>query len=571
MKRLPLLLALLALVAGCEEQATDLSAGQEYAHLTGQVRYAEDLSPAVGVFLRTMTHLETTYSDSLGFYDLAVAMPKNGAQESVTLEFSKVGFSNAYISTLIEPGATTPLPTVTLDRSLDSTITDTTGSGDPEMIILISLEPETLSVIGMSGPTATHIVCEVRDNNGRPVDSLHNAQVAFNLEVDPGGGAYLYPPTGVTDSDGRVSTTFYSGTMSGYGVISAQLMGYNQATIVCPDIIIYQTGEPASITLQSLQYDSIAVHGAGAIEATTLVFQVRDAWGSPISSMSPAEVNFAILGGPDGGEYLYPTSGTTNELGQVSTSLNSGMVSGAVQVQAILSGDSSIACAPVSVTIHSGLPDAAHFAVVPRYVNCPGFNYYGVVDSISAMVGDMYSNPVPLGTAVYFSTTSGIIEGSGTTCASGFATVRLFSGPPSPPASYPFGTIIAQTVGSGGQILETQTQVLFSGVTQIYDVNPTGFTVGNGGSQNFTFRVSDQNGYPLAYGTNITVETSAGALIGLTNIWLPDTQSQAWTYFGFALIDDDAAESDPPVNASVAIVVNSPNGNLSTIITGTLD
>jgi len=559
------------LLWGCEEKSTDLTAGHEYAHLTGVVKYAADLTPANMAFVRTQTHLETTLTDSSGAYDLPIEMPKD-AQEAVVLEVFKEGYLTVDMDAVILAGATTPMPVITLERYLDSTLLDTTitGSGVPVSLALISLSPETLGVTGTGGVSSSQIVCEARDGNGNPVDSVHAVQIEFELLEDPGGGAYVYPANAVTDHEGRVFTTFYAGTEAGVAIIQAGFAGQS-VFIVLPDVIIYQTGEPASIALISLQYDSIAVRGTGANEVTTMTFEVRDAGGSPLSLAQPTEVNFAVQGSMGGGEYLYPTSDVTDALGRVSTSLNSGTISGVVQIAAYLAEDSTVACTPVPIAIHSGFPDQAHFAVIPQYINFPGFNYYGIIDSIRALVGDIYANPVPMGTAVYFTTDAGIIEGSATTAADGFARLRLYSGPPSPPAEYPFGTIVAQTVGQGGQILTDDALVLFSGVTQIYDADPSTFTIANGASQTFTYRVSDQNGYPLAQGTQISVESTAGAVLGDVDVYFPDTQSQSWTYFSFVLFDNNTEEADPPVIAAVAITVSSPNGDASLLITGTMD
>jgi hypothetical protein len=568
MKKASLLLIFLLLV-GCEEKATDIGAGQEWAHLTGVVKYADDLKPVYMAFVRTQTHMETTTTDSNGIYDLGIALPKD-QQEAVVVEIYKEGFVTVNMPAIVQSGQTTPVPVVTLERYLDSTITDTTVSGAAASIVLVSLDPDTISVSGIGGVSSSYMVCEVRDALGKAVDSLHATQVNFQFVVNPGGGASIYPDTIVTDKSGRVATTFYAGSNAGIAIVRAMIRG-GEVSILMPNIVIYETGVPASINLVSNQFDSIAVKGTGANEVTRLTFVVRDGGGSPITTQRQSQVNFTILGGTGGGEYLTPTAAITDAFGQVSTSLNSGTTAGTVQILAYLDEDSSIYCTPVPVSIHSGLPDAVHFAVVPQYLNFPGFNYYGVIDSISALVGDLYANPVPMGTAVYFTSSAGIIEGSGTTNDDGFAWVRLYSGPPSPPANFPFGTITAQTIGQGGEIITDDALVLFSGVTQIYNVDPTSFDVPNGGSQTFTFRVSDQNGYPLAHGTHIVVAPTTGSVLGDIDITLPDTQSQGWTYFSFVYYDSYVNETDPPVMAAIAIQVTSPNGNASLIIGGSID
>ncbi|MFH1734735.1 MAG: hypothetical protein ABIE92_08495 [bacterium] len=572
MKKTSLLLVIALLFAGCEEQSTDLGAGQDWAHIQGTVKYASNLAPAPDAFVRTITHIETALTDSTGQYDLAIALPK-GEQETVELEIYKEGYYAYGLFTVIQAGETTNIPTVTLERYLDSTVTDTgyTGSGPGEQIVLISIEPDTIGVYGFSSNSTASIICEVWDASNRPVDSLHTAQILFEFLETPGGGAFLYPESDVTDHDGRVNTTFHAGTIAGQVIIKAQF-GTTSSFTVLTEILIYETGPPYSIQFLEAEYDSVAVKGTGANESSTIHFVIKDATGSPITGSSPYGVDFEILGGPGGGEYLFPDTDTTDVLGQVHTTLNSGTISGAVQIKASLASDPDIVSTPIPITIHSGLPDLTHFGVYPRYINFPGYNFFGRTDSMIAMVGDVFANPVPMGTAVYYSSDAGIIQGSATTDSSGFASVLLFSGPPIPPASYPFGTISAQTVGEGGQILTATTEVLFSGITQIALLDTPYFEVNQFNSKTFNYRVMDQNGYPLAHDTKIEVSATAGGLLGDVNFTLPDTRDPvSWTNFSFVIYDDDTEETDPAVMAAITISVESSNGDASMIIEGTVD
>ncbi len=573
MKKIPFLLIAALLLGGCtEKQPDELSVGEDWAHLVGAVKYASNLEAVPNAFIRTLNHLESTLTDSLGEYDLAIALPKDET-ESVTLEIYKEGYLTVSLPTVIQAGATTEIPTITLERYLDSTVTDTnvTGSGPGEVIVVISVDPETLGVSGSGWDNVSEIVCEVQDASGRAVDSLHAAQINFELIEDPGGGAVIYPATDVTDNSGRVSTAFYAGTDAGIAIIKAQFAESSTFTLL-PVIHIYQTGPPASIEIAGVEFDSISVSGTGANEASTVTFVVKDAGGSPVSGETSYQVNFEILGETGGGEYLYPVSDSTDAQGRVSTTLNSGTTSGTIMLRAYLASDTTISSTPIPITIHSWLPDASHFGVYPRYVNFPGYNYFGRMDSLIAIVGDMYSNPVPLGTSVYFTTNAGIIEGSATTDTSGFAAVRLYSGPPVPSPSYPFGTITAQTVGEGGVLLTSSTEVLFSGATQIALLDTPYFDIPDGGSKTFEFRVMDQHGYPLAHDTKIEVATTAGGVLGDVDVTFPDTQDTlSWTYFSFVIFDNNPGDVDPPVIAAVTISVTSPNGDASMIIDGQMD
>jgi hypothetical protein len=220
---------------------------------------------------------------------------------------------------------------------------------------------------------------------------------------------------------------------------------------------------------------------------------------------------------------------------------------------------------PVAVAIHGGLPDSTHFSLAVQYLNFPGYNIYGLIDRITAYVGDKYGNPVKPQTAVYFTTTGGLIEGSAFTDPLGQASVSLLSAAPKP--LHPiygagFATITGQTADENQNEIEALAIVLFSGIPQI-SVTPTVIDVPNGGSQYFAYRVSDQNDNPLAGGTSISVSVESGDVdaVGNTSLSLPDTQSPSWTFFGFSLIDSQP-DSIYVNQVSVKIRTSGPNGNL---------
>jgi hypothetical protein len=132
--------------------------------------------------------------------------------------------------------------------------------------------------------------------------------------------------------------------------------------------------------------------------------------------------------------------------------------------------------------------------------------------------------------------------------------------------------------------------VLFTGPTQLIvgrpengcSVIPSDFDVPNGGSSpTFCFVVSDPAGRPLVGGTQIRVETSAGAIGGTVSVDLPDVQSggRGITYFEFTVVDDDPAPDSEPEDAAVTVSVTSPisatcpggNGNAVFSFTGTVN
>ncbi len=340
------------------------------------------------------------------------------------------------------------------------------------------------------------------------------------------------------------------------------------------------TGLAHSIALISVSNNEISVYGVGGIESSILTWEVRDSLGFPIDIDHSDTVTFELIGTPvGGGAYVSPASAMTNASGRVATTVNSGTVSGVLQFVAKLHRESdgvTIESQPVLITVNAGLPDQAHFSVGAEVINFPGYDWLGRIDYMTVQVGDLYSNPVKTGTAVYFSTTGGVIDASGFTDNTSHATVSLYSGNPKP--SDPilgagFAYIRATTMGQGGSTVGDSIRILFSGVAEITNVNPTSFAVAAGGSSGpIRFTVSDENGNPLAAGTHISVTLQYTAppnsqvnlaVTGDIDVTLGDTQAKGTgtTNFSFQVVDQTQGGVSSTIPVTVVIAVTSPNGN----------
>jgi len=336
-----------------------------------------------------------------------------------------------------------------------------------------------------------------------------------------------------------------------------------------------RSGPAANIVLVSVSDVDLSVRGTGGNETSRITFEVRDANGVPVDAEHKRTVQFDIIGGGDA--FVSPTSAETDTLtGRVVTIVNSGTVAGALQVRALTDyGGKAIASIPVALTIHGGPPHKDHFGIAVEKLNFPGYNIFGLRDAITVYIGDRYSNPTRVGTAVYFRTTGGIIEASAFTDKYGQATVSLISAEPRPYDNVlgaGFAWVTAQTVDENRQDIYKSAVVLFSGVPRI-TVSPTSFALPDMGRQAFNYTVSDQNGNPLASGTSISVSAQGGAVTvaGQSQVSLPDTQDKRWTRFSFELLDSAPQDSLPPQPVVVKISVTGPNGSEEVTISGTAD
>ncbi|MBI4546759.1 MAG: Ig-like domain-containing protein [Ignavibacteriae bacterium] len=356
------------------------------------------------------------------------------------------------------------------------------------------------------------------------------------------------------------------------------------------------TGLAHSIALISATPREISVYGVGGAETSILIWEVRDSLGFPIDIDHRDTVFFELVGTPVlGGAYISPAWALTNAAGRVATTVNSGTVSGVLQFIAKLRRESdgaTLQSTPVLVTVHAGLPAQSHFTIGATQLNFAGYDWLGRTNTITVQVGDKYSNPVKLNTAVYFNTTGGVVTASGFTDASSHASATLYSGNPLPvlpalgafPALYGDGTgycyVRAYTLGEGGVNVSDSILILMSGRAQIsIDTFFTNLHVDSGECVDVPITISDRFGNPLSPGTSIITQLEfsppEGSNWSITASGLPRdplddylTRGPGRTNFTLRICDGTPGGTPERIPFVVTIRVTSPNGNVFATITG---
>lgn len=348
------------------------------------------------------------------------------------------------------------------------------------------------------------------------------------------------------------------------------------------------THKPSSIAFISATHQEINVKEVGGIEQSILTFEVRDSSGTPLDIDTTLIVS--ILHGPGGGETISNRFLRTNSQGQVEARLISGIKAGVVQILATIPTESGeIKSIPVIIVIHSGLPDESHFSLAAEYLNIPGLVKFGVTDNITAYVGDKYGNYVKDGTAVYFTTSGGMIYGAGFT-QGGEATATLKSCEPLPEDG--FVTVTAKTADRTNDTVNdsivVRSTVLFSGAPMIRNIHPQDFYIIKSYDPNLHpssaydssratiyFEVEDENGNPLVQGTKLSVTPNPDAVSISTNFptdGLPDTQDTTYTNFKMIIVgkklEDILSEEEYTGSVTISISVSGPNGMVSANIVG---
>lgn len=324
-------------------------------------------------------------------------------------------------------------------------------------------------------------------------------------------------------------------------------------------------GDASSFVLIALNPTEISVQGVGGIETATIVFEARDNQGRPIDSDHAITVNFEILSGPGGGEFITPDSIVTDAAGRALASINSGTVSGPMMIQAqAIVGGADVRSTPVQIAIASGLPDQAHFSVATERLNFWGWDRVNNRMDAVVLVGDKYSNPVKSGTVVSFRSDGGVVAGdnladitggSSLTDGAGIAIATIISGNPDPidPVFGPgYGYLKAQTIGidpvtSATVVVKDSALFVTTSDISLLSVTPSTIAVPQGGAQTFTITVEDVNGNPIVGGSTISISTTFEVPEGSTikiliepiSITIPDAlfPGAGTTEFTFSIVD----------------------------------
>jgi hypothetical protein len=185
--------------------------------------------------------------------------------------------------------------------------------------------------------------------------------------------------------------------------------------------ISFVSATPANINLKGMG-------GGGGSETATVLFKVMDTNGQPKAGQT---VDFA-LNTSVGGLSLTASSANSAADGTVSTIVLAGVVATPVRVTATIRGSSpAIATQSDQLVVSTGMPAQDGFSVSISNFNPEAGNIDGVTVSVTARLSDHFHNPVPDGTAVYFTTSGGSITPSCITTA-GACSVSWISQDPRP-------------------------------------------------------------------------------------------------------------------------------------------
>ncbi|MEP0827582.1 MAG: hypothetical protein HRF51_03595 [bacterium] len=316
--------------------------------------------------------------------------------------------------------------TTAVYRSVALSVTTQQGSGSGNIDMAV-----TPTLLLADGQATSQVTITVRDEAFQPApDSTVVKLVAGEKFVDVDGNGYfsngvdsvVYDaiPNGRWDPIGIIPSSAVITGGSGQAVVNytagtEAVTVYVKATVADNGITgnaeaQLQLTPDASIASISLMGDPIhlAVKSTGGIEAGRLYATGYDANGNPVPE--GLQISFVILDGPGGGEHLGavgygPYVAVTNNMGVATCPISSGTISGTIRIRAY---SDTVLSNATQIMVHAGPP--AKIVVGSEVCNAPYWGWLNKRVTITALVSDVYNNPVADSTVVYFTCDEGTIK-----------------------------------------------------------------------------------------------------------------------------------------------------------------
>jgi len=558
---LPLVIIMVSLIGGCESKsdeptssvAINVTATPSSTTVDG-TSVIEAVITNEGDPIANRTIVFSVSPSNLG--TLSQAVDTSGVDGSVITTFTATAEGTAVISAFYSNTVVDSVSIVigdggseeTGDGNLTGTTTPTSilANGVDTSVISVTVQDET----GAYAPESTVVIFTA----GESFDDI-NGDGLFTNGVDSvlydvnGNGTWdasgIIPSIGyTTGATGVVTVDFISGTTASTVYIRATCLtagfeGYTEVTVyTTPDAHI-------NSIVMGTESTHLAVKNTGGMETSMLYATGYDYNGNAVPEGLP--IVFIITDGPDPdvdhGEHLAnleganrrgPYTATTNSMGVASCPISSGLVSGTIRVRS--SYEDSVFSVATQILVHAGPP--ANITVVAKECNIQAWGLVGEENQITAYVYDIYNNPCPDSTAVYFTASEGIILAhlEPTETEEGIASAMW--------RSYENGAtdsgevfIIAET--NGGTLIDTGSFLnTWFPTTMVYDVFPASIPADNKTETPMAVSAYDVNGH---YITDLTQAKLKGDFISFVDRFNFDGcyGSTITTYMKAGILDMD--------------------------------
>lgn len=584
LRAIALLLALTAAFAlGCSEDTAPPTGGGGGASVVSNVNVSSD-STTIGSTVIVEATVSASGTPQAGAWvHWTVTPPTAGSFTSdssvtdangiATTIFNPTATGNAAISAEISNGSkqSEALSVVTPGGG-------STGSG----LVTVAISPTLMKADGSTSATVT--ITAFTPSSQLVPDSTPIRLTAGEWFIDMDGNGYFTPvidtlkidynANSLWDAIGQIPAVAY--TTNGVATVN-----YTAGSIASTVYILATVGDPGSsyakqATLSLTPNDSIAnielyattpdiqVHGTGGVDFTTITAACYDAFGNAAPEGLP--IALTVVSGPGGGEGIngtvgQPVSKMTDASGRVTWTVASGTISGTVRLRATAG---SVLSTAIHVVVNAGPP--SDISIGTQTCNIQSWAYVNRVNPIVAMVVDAYGNPVPAGTAVYFSTEEGSVGAYDITEEDGgIVTVEWHSGDPQND-----GIVWIWCETAGGSVRDSVAFYSSGTAASITFLSaPDTIAATTGANADVLIEVLDLNGNPVVEVTPIDMSSTFGGIAGgMTedgcNYSIMDTRfdSEAPQEDYSPVSPDDGICAVATIRARAGAVVSTHNVNL---------
>lgn len=447
----------------------------------------------------------TPVTDTSDAYGLVASVFTAASAGSATLTATAAGGNSASKALRINESA------VSTGRvSLELTPALMTANGEDSATVAITAEMEDGSPV--EDGTVIYLVAGERfldrDQDGYFSDGVDSIMFDANANGhwDPIGSI----PSTTTTVNGQAQVTYHSGSQATTVYIRATMLDNGEAEYSEISAKLNPNTTVASITLDHNGED-LRVKGVGGIEFSIVTATAYDEFGNTVPEGIP--VDFTIANGPNGGENIEsegygPVTKTTNSQGQAFATVYSGTVAGTIRLRA---SSGTVLSAVTQLAVNAGPP--AHMSVGALNCNVRSWDIVNAENEIGVNVADIWGNPVPDSTAVYFTTEEGIVVAYGLTGVGyqkGITGSRWHSGNPRNDG------IVMIWVETAGGTLRDSVAFISSGPSWDVDVlqYPSSLVADGEAKGKVVVRVLDINQNYVVAGTTVKFETDFGSLNG---------------------------------------------------------
>jgi len=304
--------------------------------------------------------------------------------------------------------------------------------------------------IPADGVTTSKIRAYVTDILGNPAS---NVAVQFTASIGNIASSRR------TDENGIAEVEF-SSTQIGLSDITGIVRLSSSETVTGNTTVDVLPGSALSITL-SYAPSYLYVRDCGKNQTVSVFADVRDEKNNPVEDGT--YVQFAIFASPGFGDYISTNEPVPTVGGIAQVTYNSGTRAGTARIQAQVTDRDGNPVEPAvlnistEIVVYSGPPyienvndaSSSHLTITTARENI-----WSWLDTtlVSILVGDKYNNPVQENTAVYLTTSGGVVTTQTFTDSNGVANVLLESGNPLPVINRYYNYIGLQDPNTGGII-----------------------------------------------------------------------------------------------------------------------